>query len=144
MPRTPVTGSPAWVPKEQRPGTAYGTVGPRDDIWAVGKLIFFVRNQGEDLVGRGQLADSGLDELFNGMFDRVLGPPEGRPTAWDLLEDGLGRHRHVPPPANGSALRAGRARFLTARQRNHPGVPEPPEFNEDLDWTGDPAPIETR
>jgi serine/threonine protein kinase len=135
VPRTAVTGSQAWVPKEQRPGTCYGTVGPRDDVWAAGKLIAYVRNQGEDLLGRDQLADLGLDVAFNGMFDRVLGPPEGRPTAWELLEDGLGRRSHVPAPADGSGLMARRARFLAARQRCHPGAPEPPQnFNEDLDW----------
>jgi serine/threonine protein kinase len=140
VPRTPVTGSPDWVPKEQRPGTFYGTVGPRDDIWAAGRLIFFVRNQGEDLTDRGQLTDSGLDGLFHGMFDPVLGPPEARPTAWDLLEDGLKRRNPVPRAARGSArLIAGREHFLEARQRKHPGAPEPPEFNEDIDWTGDPG-----
>jgi len=140
VPRTPVTGSPVWIPREQRQRTCYGTVGPRDDIWAAGRLIFFVRNQGEDLTDRGQLAASGLDALFNGMFDRVLGPPEGRPTAWSLLEDGLRRRTGVPQPSVGSArLMKERARFLQARQRRHPGVPEPPDFNADIDWTDDPS-----
>jgi serine/threonine protein kinase len=139
VPRTPVTGSSAWVSKEQRPGTFYGTVGPRDDVWAAGRVIFFVRNQGEDLVDRAQLTTSGLDELFNGMLNPVFGPPEGRPTAWDLLEDGLRRRSLVRPPADGSArLIARRERFLEARQRRHPGIPEPPDFNEDIDWMGDP------
>jgi serine/threonine protein kinase len=136
--RTPVTGSPAWVPKEQRPRTCYGTVGPRDDIWAAGHVIFFVQNQGEDLVDRAQIADSGLDRLFNGLFDRVLGPPERRPTAWDLVEDGLRRRSPVPRAAGVSArLIAGRERFLEARQRRHPGSPEPEGFNEDIDWMDD-------
>jgi hypothetical protein len=139
VPRTPVTGSTTWIPKEQRPGTCYGTVGPRDDIWAAGRLIFFVRNQGEDLVDRAQIASSGLDVLFNGMFDRVLGPPEGRPTASDLLEEGLRRRNPVPRAVDGSALMAGRERFLEARQRRHPDAPEPPGFNEDIDWMTDPG-----
>jgi hypothetical protein len=138
VPRTPVTGSPAWVPREQRPGTCYGTVGPRDDIWAAGKAIFFVRNHGEDLVHRAQIADSGLDRLFNTLFGRVFGPPEGRPTAWDLAEYGLRWRSPVPRAADGSArLIAGRERFLQARQRRHPGAPEPPGFNEDIDWMDD-------
>jgi hypothetical protein len=73
------------------------------------------------------------------MFDRVLGPPEGRPTAWDLLEEGLRRRNPVRRAADSSALIAGRERFLQARQRRHPGAPEPPGFNEDIDWMGDPG-----
>jgi serine/threonine protein kinase len=140
VPRTPVTGSPVWIPREQRPRTVYGTVGPRDDVWAAGRLIFFVRNQGEDLVDRGQLTTSGLDGLFNGLLDQAFAPPEDRPTAWDLLESGLGRHGLVPSPADGSArLIAGRDYFVQARRRRHPGVPEPPGFNEDIDWMGNPG-----
>jgi serine/threonine protein kinase len=139
VPRTPVMGSPVWTPKEQQPRTVYGTVGPRDDVWAAGRLIFFVRNQGEDLVDRNQLTTSGLDGLFSGLLDQVFGPPESRPTAWDLLESGLKRPSLVPPPDDGSArLIAGRDCFLQARRRRHPGVPEPPEFNEDIDWIGNP------
>jgi hypothetical protein len=140
VPRTPVAGSTRWIPLEQRPRTSYGLVGPHDDVWAAGRLIFFVHNQGEDLVDRGQLAASGLDEMYNGMFSRVFGPPEGRPTAWDLLGDGLKRRNLVPRTAEGSAwLIAGRERFLEARQRRHRGAPEPPEFNEDIDWMGNPG-----
>ena len=89
-PQDRVTGYDGWIPQELRPGNLHGTVGPRDDIWAAGRLIFFVRNQGENLVDRGQLG-RGLDAMFNGMFDRVFGPPESRPTARELLEDGLRR-----------------------------------------------------
>ena len=137
VPRTPVT-VPGWIPREQRPRTVYGTVGPHDDIWAAARLIFFVRNQGEDLVDRAQIGTSGLDVMFNGMFDRMLGPPENRPTAWDLLEDGLRRRNPVPRTADGSALMAGRERFLEARRRRHPGAAEPLAFNEDIDWMTDP------
>jgi serine/threonine protein kinase len=136
VPRSPVTGPSAWIPKEQRPRTAYGMVGPCDDMWAAGRLIFYVRNQGEDLVDRAQIAASGLDVLFNGMFDRVLGPPETRPTATVLLEDGLRRRNPAPRVADGSTLIAGRERFLEARRHTHPDAPEPPEFNADLDWVG--------
>ena len=124
-PRTPVTGSSSWVAKEQRPGEAFGTVGERDDIWAAGRLIFYVRNQGEELVVRNQLADGGLDELLDGVF----GPPQGRPTASELLVDRLGRRNPVPRGAGGSTwLQEGRRRFLEARARKHPGVPLPPGF----------------
>ena len=140
VPRTPVTGTPGWISREQRAGTAYGTVGPRDDMWVAGRLIFFVRNQGEDLTERGQIASSGLDELFGGLFNRVIGPPEGRPTAWDLLNDGLGRRAPVPHPADGRTLIASRERFMLARQQRHPDAAEPPGFNHDLDWGGDHGP----
>ncbi len=139
VPRTPTAGSQDWIPREQRSATYYGTFGPRDDIWATGRLIFFVRNQGEALVDRAQIASSGLNALFNGTFDRVLGPPEGRPTARDLLEEGLGRHILVPRPADGSALIAGRERFLETRRRSHPRAPVPNEFNEDIEWMSDPG-----
>ena len=125
-PRTPVTGSPSWVAKEQRPGEAFGMVGERDDIWAAGRLIFYVRNQGEELVARNQLADGGLDELLDGVF----GPPQGRPTASELLVDRLGRGNPVPRGASGSTwLQEGRRRFLEARARKHPGAPLPPGFS---------------
>lgn len=137
VPRTPVAGSDAWVPKEQRPRTFYGTVSPRDDIWAAAKLIFFVRNQGENLVDRHQLADSGLDVMFNGMLDRVLGPPESRPTAQELAEDGLKRRIFLPTNADSARLITGREHFLEMRRRKHPGAPEPPEFNADINWTPD-------
>jgi serine/threonine protein kinase len=140
VPRTPVTGSTGWVPKEQRLHTSYGTVGPRDDIWAAGRLIFYVRSQGEDLLDRRQLADSGLEDLFNGLLDRALGPPENRPTAWELLEDGLHRRVYSPSFAEASSqLMAGRQHFLQVRQRRHPGAPEPPDFNADVNWMGHPA-----
>ena len=140
VPRTPVTGSPDWIPKEQRSRTLYGNVGPRDDVWAAGRLIFFVRNQGEELVNRSQLTDSGLDGLFGGLFGQVFGPPEGRPTASDLLEHGLHRRSPVPPAADGSArLIAGRGRFLEARQRRHHDAVAPRDFNTDIDWMGEPG-----
>lgn len=119
VPRTPVTGSASWVPMEQRPGYAYGMVGDRDDIWAAGKLIFYVRNQGTDLAHRGQLADSGLHELLDGVF----GPPEDRPSASDLLVDRLGRRNPAPGATRRDVLlQAGRERFLRERERKHPGA----------------------
>jgi serine/threonine protein kinase len=140
VPRTPVMGVPGWVPKEQRPRTVNGTVGPRDDVWAAARLIFFVRNQGEDLIDRSQIADSGLDGMFSGLFDRAIGPPENRPTAWSLLEDGLKRRSPAPRVADSSAwLIEGRERFLQVRQRAHPDAVTPPGFNEDIDWMGNPG-----
>jgi serine/threonine protein kinase len=142
VPRSPATGSSDWIPKEQRPRSCYGTVDPRDDIWAAGRLIFFVQNQGEDLVDRDQLTD--LDQQFNGMFGSVLGPPEKRPTAWELLENGLRRRSPVGPASERSArLIAGRDRFLKAYRRRHRHAAVPPDFNQDIDWSGDPGDTST-
>lgn len=138
LPRTARTGSAGWVPPELRPGRCSGTVGPRDDVWAAGRLIFFARNQGEELSHRGQLAD--LDLIFSGLFDRVFGPPDRRPTARELLEHGLRRPASAPDAAErGHRLMSDRQRFLDVRTRKHPGVTTPLNFNADLDWAGAPA-----
>ena len=50
-PREAIAGSPNWVAREARPGRASSIVSERDDIWAAGRLIFYVRSQGEDLSG---------------------------------------------------------------------------------------------
>jgi hypothetical protein len=134
--RTPVAGSHLWVPKEQRAGTCYGLSGPADDAWAAGRLIYYVGSHGEDLEHRGQLAETGLEDMFRGQLGMVFGPPEGRPTASDLLEYGLGR-RNSLPSADGTATRliAAREVFLQARGRKHPSAPVPPELHADLAWT---------
>ena len=139
VPRTPVKGSAAWVPEEQRPGTTRGRVGPRDDIWAAGQLIFYAHNQGEEFVHRDQLAASGLTGPLGQLLGQALGPPEARPIAGELLAL-LGQ----PDPAPGGFtiggwLGEGRARFLAARTRKHPGAPVPPGFDEDLAWARDIA-----
>jgi serine/threonine protein kinase len=126
--RAPVTGPAEWIAPESRAGRLYGTVGPRDDIWAAGRLIFFARNQGADLRNRAQLANSGLEAL--------LGPPEGRPLAGQLLESWGERD-----PAGGSGhgrawLSEGRTRFLAMRAGKHPGAQVPPDFNADISWEG--------
>jgi hypothetical protein len=133
VPRTPVPGPQSWVAREQRPGTCEGTVSDRDDIWAAGRLIFFARNQGEELMDRGQLAERGLAGLLDGVF----GPPHGRPAADELLQGRLGRPNPVPRVADGLArARAGRDMFLAARARRHPGAPLPPGFDDDLTRPG--------
>ncbi len=135
VPRSELKGYDGWVPSELRSGSCTGIVGPRDDIWAAGRLIFFVRNQGEELRNRSQFAD--VDAMFRGMFNRVFGPVEERPTARELLEDGLGQRVNIPSATRRSdRLTAGRANFLDVRERKHPGTAVPPDFNADLDWMG--------
>jgi serine/threonine protein kinase len=134
--RTPVGGTGAWIPRESRPSTCYGIVGPTDDVWAAVRLIYFVRSRGEDLQDLGKLTESGLEQIFNGLLGHVFGPPEGRPTASDLIEYGLRRPHLIPRPADGSKpLAHGRASFLKVRERKHPGATVPAEFWDDITWT---------
>lgn len=133
--RTPVAGSWAWIPRESRPDTCYGNVGPTDDTWAAARLLYFVRSRGKDLEGIGQLAEHGLTQMFGGLLEKVFGPPEGRPTARDLVEHGLRRHHLLPGLQDGSKrLIQGRASFLNARARVHPDAPVPPDFWDDVAW----------
>jgi hypothetical protein len=133
VPREAIIGSPNWVAREQRPGSVSGAVSDRDDIWAAGRLIFFVRNQGEHLGDRGQLANSGLGELLAGVFD----PPESRPTARELLVDRMGQRNPIPRGAERSAwLKEGHRRFWEARKRKHPDAAVPPEADQDADGPG--------
>ena len=139
-PREAVAGSPSWVAREQRPGSARGLVSDRDDIWAAGRLIFFAFNQGEELARRDQLADSGLAGPLEGVF----GPPEDRPTAAELL----GRMGGAVPVADGAAestwLREARQQFWEVRQRKHPGAAVPPEAGQGAGQRGVPMPRCTR
>jgi len=135
--RTPVTGLPlAWVPLESRPDHAFGIVGPTDDVWAAVRLIFYVRSRGEHLDDLGQLAETGLAQMFNGQLERVFDHPGGRPTARELIRHGLRRAYVLPSlPDGGRELIQGREAFLRARGRKHPGVPVPAGFWDDLAWT---------
>lgn len=137
--RIPAAGSWAWVPRESRPDTCYGLVGPTDDMWAAARLIYFVRSRGKDLEDIGQLAEHGLSQMFNGMLEKVFSPPEGRPTARDLVEYGLRRHHILPslPDDGGKRLIQGRQSFLKARARVHPDAPTPPDFWDDVSWMRD-------
>lgn len=133
--RTPVGGTAAWVAPESRPDTCYGTVGPADDVWAAMRLAYFVRSRGEDLEEFGQLAESDLAQLFNGLLRPVFGPPEGRPTASALVEHGLRRPHLLPSLAGaGTSVVSGRESFLLARARKHPAAPLPSGFWADVTW----------
>jgi serine/threonine protein kinase len=136
VPRTPVPGAEAWVPKDLRESTFKGgPVGERDDIWAAGRLIFHVWNGGAPLRGPEDLAHGGLDELLRGVF----GPPGTRPPASELLR----RLGETSPAYSWSAKsmewRRERELFLRERRRLHPGVSDPPDFYADLGNPGDPG-----
>jgi serine/threonine protein kinase len=136
--RTPLRGAEAWISPESRPDSCSGIVGPTDDVWGAVRLLYYVRSNGSPLTHRGQLADFGLAETFSGMLDKVIGPPEGRPTARDLIVDGL-RRRYLLPGVVDSRkpLITGREKFLNARARKYrdgqrPAVPE--AFWDDVVW----------
>ncbi len=134
--RTPVRGFPAWVPEEQRQGTASGWTGPRDDSWAAAQLIFYAHTKGQECDSPGQLASSGLDEPLVKALAWAFGPLAARPTASELLAY-LGGHDPSPSGYTGGAsLLKGRDKFLAARRLKHrkAPVPEPPDLNEDLQW----------
>jgi hypothetical protein len=118
--RTPVSRRLDWVAREQRPGETYGTVGAGDDVWAAGRLIFYVRTEGEELLNRNQLTQLGLDQLLH----KVFGEPEGRPAAGELLRR-MGRNDTAPRLKDDVRLQEGQRRFLAARDRKHPGAPIP-------------------
>jgi hypothetical protein len=135
-PRTPMAGSPKWVPRESRPDTCYGLVGSTDDMWAAARLLYFVRSRGKDLEDVGKLAEVGLTQMFSGMLEKVFGPPEGRPTIRELVEHGLRRHFLLPSlEDSGKRLLQGRASFLNARARLHPDASCPADFWDDIAWT---------
>jgi serine/threonine protein kinase len=110
-------GTPPWAAPEQRSGKVYGRVGAQDDIWAAGRLIFYVRTL-EELTDRRQLTDwPALETLLDGVF----GPPEARPTARDLLSR-LNEDCPVPRGLDSrSRLEEGRKRFYALRASKHPG-----------------------
>jgi hypothetical protein len=136
--RTPLTGGARWIAPESRPDTYYGAIGPTDDVWSAVRLLYYARSGGQLLTNRRQLVDFGLAEAFNGMLDMVIGPPEGRPTARDLIVDGLGRPHLLPGVVDSrKSLIAGRAEFLNARERKYPdgqGLSVPDRFWDDLVW----------
>jgi len=136
--RTPLRGPEAWIAPESRPETCSGIVAPTDDVWGAVRLLYYVRSNGNILTHRDQLAELGLAEAFSGMLDKVIGPPEGRPTARDLIVDGMRRPYLLPAVVDSrKSLVAGRAKFLNARGRKYrdgrgPSVTE--DFWDDVVW----------
>lgn len=134
--RTPVRGFPAWVPEEQRPGTAHGRVGPPDDIWAAAQLIFYGHTQGQECMPPDQLAASGLSYQLVQALSWAFSPLAARPTASELLA-----YLGTPDPSPwgftaGPSLIKGRDSFLAARSLKHRQdlVPAEPGLNDDLEW----------
>ncbi|TDC67154.1 hypothetical protein E1200_15530 [Actinomadura sp. GC306] len=138
-PRT-VTGAPPWQAPEQRPETPpgwhRGDVGPTDDIWAAGRLIFYVLT-GEELDDRAKLADRPDLEV---LLADVIGSPERRPDAQRLLHR-LGEADPPPRPlAADPAFGRGRAEFFAQRRRKHPQTAPPAEPAAERPAEGKTAP----
>jgi serine/threonine protein kinase len=113
VPRQAVRSAP-WAAPEQRLGRAAGEVSDRDDIWAAGRLIFYVITGDEPADRDSLLAEPELARLLDGVF----GPPEARPACRDLLVGRLGVRDPVPPqPAEDPVLAEGRAEFWDHRGR---------------------------
>ena len=71
----------------------------------------------------------------------MFGPPEGRPTARELLVQRMRRADPVPPGASSLAgLSEGRRHFWEARLRKHPGAVIPPEAAADTVPAPGPGP----
>ena len=121
-----VIGTPPWAAREQRSGTADGWVSAQDDIWAAGKLIFYMSTR-QELTDRSQIEDR--PALKNLLAD-VFGPPEDRPTARDLLRR-LNEDCPVPRSLDShSWLNAGHRSFYAVRASKHPGVVAAPENSD--------------
>ncbi|HEY6787728.1 MAG TPA: serine/threonine-protein kinase [Trebonia sp.] len=135
MARTPMTGVRNWVAPESRPDNCSGAVGSSDDVWAAARLIFYFRTGGQDLEDRADLDKHNLAQLFSGLLQHVIGPPENRPTASDLIEYGLRRPDLIPSLKDpGMQLRGRRASFLNAREAKYPGAEIPDGFMADVTW----------
>lgn len=115
-------GPPEWAgPEQRRGGKVDGLVTGHDDMYAAGRLIYYVRSQGESLQSRDQLAEIGAADL-----EQVFAPPDSRPTARELLADRLGAGDPVPRGIGSDPrLRHGRERFDILRREKHPGVGGP-------------------
>jgi serine/threonine protein kinase len=112
-------GEPPWAAPEQRRGQVAGLASDRDDVWAAGQLIYYVRT-GRESADPSQLSEgSELEALLAGVF----GPARARPSARQLLQDRLGEVSPVPDrPDVDSLLTQGRKRFMSLRARKHPGT----------------------
>jgi serine/threonine protein kinase len=108
-------------------GTTGGLVTSRDDMYAAGLLIHYVCSQGDaGPPTPDRLAAAGLTGL-----EPLFGPPEGRPTARELLASHLGVNDPVPRTAAATAGLAAGAElfeFWRDKKRESQGraVPPPP------------------
>jgi hypothetical protein len=117
-----VIGPPKWVGPEQRSGDkASGLVTERDDMHAVGRLIYYVRSLGKEIKRPDELAEFELEYLRP-----LFNPPDRRPTAAELLASGRGADNPVPRGVGSDVrLQDGRKRFDARRREKHPDADGP-------------------
>jgi serine/threonine protein kinase len=117
-----IVGTPPWAAPEQRANRTIGEVGERDDIWAAGRLIFYVVT-GEEPTDRDSISEEpDLAQLLDGVF----GPPEERPTVRDLLTSRLGIKDLVAAQRQEDPVLAqGRAEFWTHYESKNAGTLDP-------------------
>jgi hypothetical protein len=113
------TGSPEKAASWHRSdGTAAALVTSRDDMYTAGLLIYYVRSQGDG----SRPTSARLTELGLADLEPLFGPPEGRPTARELLASHLGEADPVPRGAGvGARLAEGHSRFEFWWQKKGPG-----------------------
>ncbi len=114
-----IVGTLPWAAPEQRPDRITGDVGERDDIWAMGRLIFYVLT-GEEPADRNSIrAEPELGQLLEGVFQA----PADRPTCRELLVNRLGIKDPLPGPRQDNpALAKGREDFWVyyhGKKRQH-------------------------
>jgi hypothetical protein len=111
-----VTGWPGEADGQLGSGkNASGLVTGRDDMYAAGSLIYYVRSQGDT----GPRSPGRLAELGLAALEPAFGPPEHRPTASELLASRLGTGS--PVPRRTDLLKDGHSRFEFWREKKGPG-----------------------
>jgi serine/threonine protein kinase len=131
------TGPDDWVGPEQRPGRKVsGLVTERDDMHAVGRLIYYVRSHGAKVQSRDQLAGDAFADLRP-----LFGAPDSRPTARELLRERRDAGDLIPAVIGSDAhLSGGYERFDSLRHEKHPGVVRPENrHNAGSDAAGAPG-----
>ncbi|GAA3231054.1 protein kinase domain-containing protein [Actinocorallia longicatena] len=116
-----VLGTPPWQPPEQRPAMATGAVTAKDDVWAAGRLIYFVLT-GRELDHRSQLAD---DPDLTVRLAGIFGEFDARPAVRELLRR-LGGTDPIPRSQGLSPrFQEGLDEFYRFRETKHPGSGRP-------------------
>ena len=130
-----IVGTPPWAAPEQRANRTAGEVGERDDIWAVGRLIFYVVTGDEPADRDSIMAEPELAQLLDGVF----GPPDERPTSRELLVSRLGIKDPVPGPRQENPVLAkGRADFWSHYNSKNLNASNPATSDEQISAAGAP------
>jgi serine/threonine protein kinase len=136
-PRNPMRLLTEAARKQLSDGKARGLVTSRDDMYAAGLLIYYMRSQGDtSQPSTGKLTEMGLTKLAS-----LFGPPEGRLTASELLRSYLDEANPVPRRAGHSArLADGAASFEFWWAKKNPGRSFPADPCDDRVPVRPPSP----